>query len=191
MGAVAATNTPNDLVGRKVALYDAANPTTSIGEAIFSTGRTATSTLLSGFTIPAGGSKSMLVKGDIAAVMALVGPLTASGDLLIVQYDKDSNGIANGNYGVGQASGQNISPDALSADIAPAGVRIMKGYSTFAKIDLSISERLLQTVSGKTLYKFKVTANGGDVYMYKATFTVSSSSVSATTSSYALFAFTD
>ena len=189
IGGVAASNTPTDLVGRKVTLYDSANPSVSIGEAIFSTTRFATSTVLTGFTIPAGQSKVLLVKGDIAAITASVGPLTSSGDLMRMAYDGDSNGIANGNYGVGVASGQNITPS--SGDVTATGVRIYKAYPTFAKIDLSSSERLLQTASGRTLYKFSVTANGNDVYMYKFTFNIGSSTVSATTSVYGLYAFTD
>lgn len=184
-----ASNTPNDLVGRTVKLYDAASPTVAIGEAIFSTGDYATSTLLTNFVIPAGGSKSMLVKGDIAAISGTVGPLTASGDLLIMNYDGNANGISNGNYGRGVSSGQNITPS--SSDVTPAGVRIMKAYPTFAKLDLSTSQLILQTKSGATLYKFKVTANAGDVYAYKWTFYIGSSSVMATTSAYGVYAFTD
>lgn len=54
----------------------------------------------------------------------------------------------------------------------------MKAYPTLAKIDLSATERVLAT-GVQTLYKFSVKANGGDVYLYKFAFTVSSSTGSA------------
>jgi hypothetical protein len=189
----AASNTPLDLVDTKVTLWDGA---TKIGEAIFSTGDYATSTLLSegAFRVPTGGSKTMTIKGDIAAISGTVGPLTASGDLLIVNYDGADNNAttpaSGGNYGKGQSSGSNINTGTASlTDVS--GVRIMKAYPTFAKVDLSTSERLLQTKSGATLYKFKVTANAGDVYAYKFTFQVSSSTVQATTTLFGVYVFTD
>ena len=184
-----ASNTPLDLVGRRVTLWDGA---TQVGSAEFSTSDYATSTIIStgAFRVPSGGTKTMTVKGDIAGISGTVGPLIASGDLVRVAYDGNSNGTANGNYGKGVASGQTI--DGTSSDVTPTGVRVMKSYPTFAKVDLSSSEKLLQTVSGKTLYKFKVTADSADdVHLYKLTFNVSSSSVSASTSEFALFAFTD
>ena len=67
----------------------------------------------------------------------------------------------------------------------------MKAYPVFAKIDLSSTERTLQTLTASPLYKFKVTANTGDVYMYKFHFTVSSSTYAATTTNYGLYAYTD
>lgn len=184
-----ASNTPVDLVGRKVMLYDSAAPSTSIGEAIFPTGDYATSTLSSAFIIPAGGSKTMLVKGDIAAISNAVGPLTASGDLLRVAYDGDSNGVNNGNYAVGKASGSNVA--GTSGDVTATGVRIFKSYPTFTKVDLSSTERTLTGESRHALYKFSIKANNGDVYLYKTTFTIGSSTESATTSVYGLYAFTD
>jgi len=187
LGSVA-SNTPLDLVGRKVTLWSGS---TQIGEAEFSTSDYATSTLIStgSFRIPSGGTKTMTVKGDIAGISPTVGPIISSGDLLIVAYDGNANGSANGNYGKGVASGQTI--DGTSSDVTPTGVRIMKSFPTFAHIALSSSEKLLQTVAGKTLYKFKVTASDKDVYMYKFTFNVSSSSKTATTSNFGLYAFTN
>ncbi|PJE73281.1 MAG: hypothetical protein COV00_00630, partial [Candidatus Tagabacteria bacterium CG10_big_fil_rev_8_21_14_0_10_40_13] len=79
-----ASNTPLDLVNNTLRLYDSANPTVSIGSAAFSTSDYATSTIIAtgDFRIPNGGTKTMLVKGDIAGISHTVGPLQASGDLL-------------------------------------------------------------------------------------------------------------
>jgi hypothetical protein len=41
------------------------------------------------------------------------------------------------------------------------------------------------------MYKFSVTANSGDVYLYKMAFDVSSSTFTATTSKFGLYAYTD
>jgi len=56
---------------------------------------------------------------------------------------------------------------------------------------LSTSEKLMQTGSQKTLYKWKVTANGGDVYLYKNSFFVGSSTYSASTTSFGIYSYTD
>lgn len=194
LGGVSASNSAIDLVGRMVTLYDSANPSVAIGTAQFgaagsATARNATSTTITGFTIPSGNSRYMLVKGDISAINNNSGPLTASGDLLRLSYDGNANGVNNGNYGVGANSGANISP--TSADITSTGVRIMKSYPTITKVDLSSSEKVLIAGSARTLYKFSVKANNGDVYLYKLTFKLGSSTESATTTVYETYAYTD
>ncbi|MBI5742211.1 MAG: peptidoglycan-binding protein [Candidatus Niyogibacteria bacterium] len=177
-----ATNTPIDLVNRKVTLWDGS---TQVGEATFPTGDTATSSAISNFTVPRDSYKVLTVKGDIAAI-SNSGPLTASGDLLVVDYDGANNGL-NGNYGTGVSSGS--TRNGSGSTTSSSGVRIMKAYPTVAK--LSIASNLLQTGSDRSLYRFSVTANGGDIALYKLRFTVSSSSVTATTSAYSLYAYTD
>jgi hypothetical protein len=180
-----ASNTPVDLVGRKVSLYDASN-NQLVGEATFVSGDNATSSSITNFTVPKDGSKVMIVKGDIAGI-SNSGPLTASGDLLVVDYDGSNSGL-NGNYGTGVSSGNTVTPS--SSDTASQGVRVMKSYPVLSQVSLSSSEKLLQSGT-RTLSKFKVTATGGDVALYKFSFSVSSSTVSATTTAYALYAFTD
>lgn len=185
--ATPAGNTATDLVGSAVTMYDGS---TVVGTATFANnGDNATSSAIAAgaFRVPQGGSKTMTIKGTIAGISAVTGPLTASGDLLIVAYDGGANGLANGNYGVGVAGGTNIS--GTSGDVTPSGVRIFKAYPTFAKINPP--SQTLQNSSGYRLYRFSVTANGGDVALGKWTFTMGSSSVSATTSAYGLYAFTD
>ncbi|MEK7164700.1 MAG: hypothetical protein AAB779_02010, partial [Patescibacteria group bacterium] len=128
-----------------------------------------------------------IIKGDIAAI-SNSGPLTASGDLLIVGYDGSNVGL-NGTYGTGAASGNTINGG--TTDRNPSGVRIMRAYPTLAKISMSNNGLTPGTQSLKDLYQFSVKANNGDVAIYKWSFTVSSSSVTATTSTYGLYVFTD
>jgi len=183
-----ASNTPLDLVGNQITLWDGS---TQIGTATFvNNGDNATSTAIvdGTFLVPQGGSKTMTVKGTIANISSSVGPLTASGDLVIVAYDGDANGLSNGNYGTGAAGGTNITPS--SSDVTPSGVRVMKSIPTFTKITSGLST-LLQTSSDYALYRFSVKADNGDVEIYKLSFSVGSSTVSATTSQYALYAYTD
>lgn len=191
-----ASNTPLDLANSMVTLYNEAAPTVPLGTAQFGSGGVlgadlATTTFSAGtFVIPVGGSKTLIVKGDIAG-MSVNGPLTFSGDLLKVDYDGTLNTSTNGgNYGVGQSSGSEIDP--ASADTGVQGVRIMKAYPVFAK--LSVPNNLLETRTNKTLYRFSVQAVGGDVRIAKLTFNQSSSTganAGATTSKYSLFAYND
>lgn len=180
-----ASNTPVDLVNREVKLYDEAG--TLIATAVFPTGDNATSSAIASgaFRILRDGSKVMVVKGDIAAI-SNSGPLTASGDNLIVDYDGDNEGT-NGNYGVGVSSGSNVTPAA--SDTASQGVRLMRGYPVFAAQSLPSTQ--LVAGGNKALYRFKVTAVDSDVAVFKLTFDVGSSTESATTSTYGLYAYTD
>ncbi len=183
-----ASNTPNDLADNKVSLFDA-DTMTLVGTASFGSGDNATSSLIAAgaFRIPKGGSKTLVIKGDISAI----GPsanLTASGDLLRVDYDGDNNGI-NGNYGTGVASGATIT--LTGGDTASAGVRIMRGYPIVTYIPLSSAEKILSSKADNILYKFSVKATNNDVALYKFSFAIGSSSLAATTSAYAVYAYTD
>ncbi len=174
-----ASNTPLDLV--KITLWDGA---TKVGEAVF-TSDFATSTV-NGFTVPKDGFKDMTIKGDINIISAS-GPLTFSGDLLKVDYDGDSNG----NFGVGITSGLTISATS-SPDTSVEGVRIMDAYPVFTK--LPVPSNLLANSDSFILYRFSARAVAEDIAIYKLTFNISSSTgamASATTSNYALYAYTD
>lgn len=191
-----ASSTPIDLVGQRVTLHKLDG--TQIAEAIISNGggttRFATSSTITNFRIPKDSANILVVKGVVSGI-SNSGPLTASGDLLAVDYDGGNRGL-NGNYGVGVSSGATISSGS-TADTAANGQRIMRAYPSFEKVDLSSSDRTLTAGDGKTLYKFKVTANNGDVGIAKFTFSVSSSTVvasggnNATTTKFSLYAFTD
>ncbi len=192
-----ASNTPVDLVGRKVTLWDyTASPNKQIGEAVFPTDDFATSSLIASgdFRIPRDGSRILSVRGDIAAITAS-GPLTASGDWLTVNFDGDNVGL-NGTYGTGVSSGTTVNPSqgfADASDTASNGVRIFKSYPKFTYIGLTTDERKLTPPSmiAKPLYKFSVQAVGGDVAIYKFTFTVGSSTRTATGTNYNLRSYTD
>ncbi|MDO8517769.1 MAG: peptidoglycan-binding domain-containing protein [bacterium] len=182
-----ASNTPTDLVGRQVTLWDA-DTLLQVGTAVFPSGDNATSSqiLAGAFRIPANGSKVMIIKGDIAAITAS-GPLTASGDLLAVDYDGDNVLTTAGTYGVGVSSNTNVQP--TQADTASAGVRIAKGYPVFAAVTLP--SNTLAAGANKVLYRFSVKATDSDVALYKLSFDVGSSTVSATSSVFGLYAYTD
>lgn len=190
MGGVA-SNTPVDLVGRKVTIWEGAQ---QIGDAIFPTTDYATTSALaypdgSAVKIAKGGSKTITIKGDIADV-SIDGPLTVSGDLLLVDYDNLNVGI-NGNYGSGVASGQNIS--ASGNPDAPAGKRIMKAYPKLANVPLTSAEKVLPsgTTANKIMYRFSVEAVNGDVALYKWSFTIGSSTLAATPSVWSLYSYSD
>lgn len=184
-----ASNTPEDLVGNKVTLWDGA---TQIGEALIfarDTGDFATSTAISNVRIPKDGAKVITVKGDIS-VISNSGPRINSGNLLIVEYDGGNVGLT-GNYGVGVDSGTNVSPS--GSDTSSSGVRILKAYPELAYVPLTSTQRALAggTTADKTLYRFSVKAVGGDVALYKMSFELGSSTHTATTSLYSVYAYTD
>lgn len=179
-----ASNTPVDLVNREVKLYT--DTGTLIGTAVFPTGDNATSSQISNFRVPRDGSKVIVVKGDIAGI-SVSGPLTASGDLLVVNYDTNNESGTDGTYGVGVSSGSNRVPT-TGVVTSPSGVRIVKAYPTLERLSVPS----LTLVAGENkLYRFKVTAVGGDVALAKFSFNVSSSTVAATTTSYAVYAYND
>lgn len=186
-----ATNTPIDLVGRQVTLWDG---NLQVGTAVFPTGDNATSSAIAtgSFRIPRDSARVLTVKGDIAAI-SVSGPLTASGDLLIADYDGANVGL-NGNYGTGVASGSTVNgPAGVNGSSAASsqGVRIMKAYPTVAY--QTLPSLILQggTTADQRLYRFAVTANNGDIALYKMTFRIGSSSLGATTSLYSLYSYTD
>ncbi len=180
-----ASNTPTDLVGRQVTLWTTAG--VQVGTVVFPAGDNGTSSAISNFRIPKDGSNVLVVKGDIAGI-SNSGPLTSSGDLLVVDYDGSNSGL-NGTYGTGVASGSTATP--ASGDTASNGVRIMKAYPVLAQVALSGSNLTLVSGGDKVLYRFKVTATDGDVALYKFSFNIGSSTVSATTSALAAYVYTD
>lgn len=191
-----ASNTPINLVGQKVTLWT--EDGVLLGDAVFSGANedyATSSTIASGaFLVPRDGSKTLVVKGDIAAITAS-GPMTRSGDYITVDYDGGNVGL-NGTYGSGAASGNTINGG--TSDTSSSGGRIFKAYPKFEHVPLTSTERTLSpgTTADKTLYKFKVTAVGDDVALYKFTFAVSSSTAptnaaGATTSLFSLYSYLD
>ena len=175
----AASNTPINLVGRKVTLWDSA---TQVGEATFPTSDWATSSAITNFRVPRDGNKVLIVKGDIAGI-SNSGPMTFSGDLLKVDYDGDNEGL-NGSYGTGVSSGSTVTP--ASDDTASNGVRIFKSFPTLEKVNISSA-----LVNGEqSVLRWKVTANSaGDVGIAQFTLRIATTTVNA--DSLQLYAFTD
>lgn len=184
-----ASNTPLDLLNSKVTLWD---ESVEVGSTVFDeTTDTATSTLTANFIVPRGGAKTLTIKGAVAGISA-DGPRTASGDFFRVDYDGDNERTASytgGNYGIGVASGNNVNPS--NDDTSSSGIRIYKAYPTFAKVAVPNNSLLVGNQALKTLYRFSMTAQNGDVSLYKWTFEMGSSSVQATTSTYGLYVYTD
>jgi hypothetical protein len=183
-----ASNSPTDLVGQKVTFWTIGG--VQVGEATFplSTSQFATSSTITGFTVPRDDTAVMIIKGDISA-MSVSGPLTVSGDFLKIDYDGGAVGLAGGTYGVGVASGNNVTP--TGSDTTSTGIRIMRGYPTFAKLAVPNNTILGGNQSLKTLYRFSVKANDRDVSIFRFSFLIGSSTISATTSTYGLYAYTD
>jgi hypothetical protein len=169
-GQVMASNTPQDLA--KVTLWVGS---TKVGETVFTANDYATATL-SGVTVPKDGQLLLTVKGDIGSI-AIGGP-ARPGHLVLVNYDASasSDETNTGAVGVGMSSGVTVGSG--GSDTASNGARIARGIPTLEKIALSSSELTLGDGSGKTLYKFKVSAPSGTngVSLYKFTFDVATSS---------------
>lgn len=137
------------------------------------------------------------MKGDIAGISAESGPLTASGDLLKVDWDSNNQGL-NGTYGTGASSGNTIgdaSGEISGSDTASNGVRIMRSYPVFEKLAVP-STALVNGVMD--VYRFSLKAepsNSNGLGLTKITLNVSTStgsSVSGTTTltSVEVFAYT-
>lgn len=175
-----ASNSQVDLVNQKVTLHDESG--TQVGEATFSTGDNATSSAITGFTIPKNASKVLTVKGTFANISSS-GPLERSGDLVKVDWDGNNTGL-NGTYGTGSESGSTVTP--TGSDTASQGVRVMKTYPTVEKVNISSS-----LVNGEQpILRFKVTANGSeDVALYK--FTVRLATTSAVAADLNAYAYAD
>ena len=163
----------------KVTLWDGA---TKLGEAVWAgTAQFATSTLTGSFIVPKDSSKSMDVKVDLASISTVA--TSSAGRLLAIDYD----GIGSSS-GVGQASGQTLG-SGTAANTAGSSFKLMKSIPTFVKI--AVPTTSIPQTDG-ILYRFSVTADAaGSVSLYRLTFSVSSSSVNATSSNFRLYGFSD
>lgn len=166
----------------KATLWDGA---TKIGEAVF-TGNDnraskATSTLTSAFVIPKDGDRLMTVKADFATPGVVAS--TTAGRRLAVDYDGVSSST-----GTGQSSGSRLGSGS-SGDTAGALFQIVKSIPTVEKVAVP-STSIPQT--NAVLYRFKVSADAsGPVALYKFTFTIGSSSKSATTTNMNIYGYAD
>ncbi len=164
-----ASNSPADLVGQKVTLWDG---NTMVGEGQFGTGNpdNATSTLTSAVRIPRGETKNITIKGELITHNQDQG---TPGAFVQVNYDGNNNGL-NGNYVTGVASGQTI--NGTSADQTTNGVRTFRTLPTLA--DATTNTAL---TAGADMYAITVTAGSGrDVGLYKMTFEISTTGAQVT-----------
>ena len=166
-----ASNTPADLVGQKVSIW---NGSTKVGEAQFGLGASpdnATSTLSTSVRIPKGDTVVLTVKGSLAGhdVNSAVG---AFGGVLSVNYDGNNNGL-NGNYATGADSGATIS--GTSGDTSANATKVYRGLLTIE--DVTTTSALS---AGTDLYKIKLTAAAGrDVTLHALSFNVNVVGLSA------------
>lgn len=163
----------------KATVWDGA---TKIGEAVWAGGaQNATTTFTTAFSIPKDADRLLTIKADIASID--VNASSTPGRLLAVDY----NGVSS-STGTGQSSGVKLGSSS-NVNTVGASMQIMKSLPTFAKIAVP-STTLPQT--NAVLYRFSVAADpAGPVALYKFTFLVSSSTVSATTSTYNVFGYSD
>lgn len=164
-----ASNSPADLVGQQVTLWDG---NTQVGSAQFGLGSpdNATSTLSTPVRITRGETKTLTIKGELAPQNVTEG---TPGAFLRVDYDGDNNGL-NGNYATGVSSGQTVS--GTSADQTTNGLRIFRTVPTVA--DATTNTAL---AAGADMYALTVTAGSGrDVGLNKLTFKVATTGATVT-----------
>jgi hypothetical protein len=165
-----ASNSPADLVGEKVTLW---NGNTQIGTAQFggASADHATSTLLSPAPrIAAGESVVITIRGDLSAQNVNEG---TPGAFLAISYNGDNNGI-NGNYATGADSQTTVS-GGTTGEVTSNGLRIFRTVPTIA---VTSSGGTLGV--GADLYKFTVTnPNSRDVVFSKFSFALATSGSAA------------
>lgn len=166
----------------KVSLWDGA---TKIGEAVWagSAAQNATSTLnaLFPFVVPKDGDKLLTIKADISDISVVAS--TTQGRLLAIDY----NGVSSSS-GVGQSSGQKLGSGS-SSNTDGANFQIMK---SMPKVDKIAVPSTSVPQADAIMYRFKVAADAaGPIALFKFTFDISSSSVSATTSNFRIYGYTD
>lgn len=172
---VTASNSPADLAGLKVTLWDGG---TQVGEATFGSGTQpdfATSTLSSNFIIPRGETKNLTVKGSLAIHNAVEG---TPGAFLRVDYDGNNNGSgtsATGNYGLGVSSNTTVGGGTTS-DQTTNGLRIFRTIPTVADVTTTTG-----LAAGSDLYAIQITAGSGrDVGMKHLRFSVATTGATVT-----------
>lgn len=154
----------------QVSLY---NGTTLIGTATFTgVSRSATSTLTTPVVVPANGSVTITVKGDLAAQG--YGLASHPGALLTVNVD--TNGAAGQGNTLGSGTAGNVN---ATGSTAVAGVRVFRTFPTVTRYNPASSSLIAQ--SGVELYRFGVSANASqDVALNQLAINVATSSVSTT-----------
>ncbi|MBI2056555.1 MAG: peptidoglycan-binding protein [Candidatus Sungbacteria bacterium] len=185
-----ATGTASTSDVTKVTFWDGA---TKVGEGVFTgTNALATSTFSGDFVVPKDSDKLLTAKVDIIPLanssVGKTGHLGGedSGHLMVINWD---GARTTATEAVGADSGSTINTSAGS-HTAANGMRLVRTYPTVAR--LAVPTNTLSS-GDMALYRFSVTADAsGDVGLYMVRFRVSTQvPMSATTSSYRLFAYTD
>lgn len=162
-----ASTSQDDLV--KVYLYDTAG--TKVSEAIATTTAQIDFTIASSaFVIPKDGEKVMIVKADLATIGT--GLPGTTGHVLAIDYFGSSNRTSN--KGIGASSGTSINSD-TAFSTAQSAVYLFKGIPKLQK--LSLSTNVLVNATQLPVYKFKVSAQGNDIDLYKITLEVATTSM--------------
>jgi len=164
-----ASNSPADLVGQKVSIWNGA---AQVGTAQFGSGVSAdyaTSTFSTPVSVEKGEAVTLTIKGDLTSHSAIyLSSTNQPGQFIQVDYDGNNNGL-NGNYATGAQSRATISGGTTS-DVTTNGMRIFRTLPTIE--DVTDTTAL---AAGSDLYKLKVTAGSGrDVLIYALTFQVES-----------------
>ncbi len=173
-----ASSTDAVFVNGTVKIYDGAQ---LVGTAVFnSSGRYATSTLTTQVTLPKDTDKVLTLKADLSGVGSSEPGI--QGALVKVDYDgsnaADTEAIGSGSSTVDSSS---------TTDTAVDGVRVFRTYPRLAKLSVPTTNLVNGT---NKLYRFSVTADSkGDLSLYKFSFTMSTTTVSA--ASLQVYGFTD
>lgn len=173
------TTTASTTQFTKATLWDGA---TKVGEAVWAgaNAQFATSTL-TGFIVPKDDDKLLTIKMDLAGITTVA--TSSAGRLLAIHYDGFSS-----TTGVGLNSGVKLG-SASVASFAGDAMQIQKSIPTLEKVAVPSSSL---PANNAVLYRFKVTADAaGPIGLYKFTFAVSSSTPTATSSNFRLYAYTD
>lgn len=127
--------------------------------------------LYNSFVIPKNGSKSLIVKADIAELGS--GKPNTSGNLIKIDYDASGREQT---YGMGTVSGKKIISSSMQSTESP-GVAVFKTFPVFAKIPL-VSNYFSSSTSTRELYKFSVSSkSGGSVSFNKLSINIATTSV--------------
>lgn len=160
-----ASTSQDDLV--KIYLYDTAG--VKLSEQVATTTAQIPFVIPSGtFIIPKDGEKVMIVKADISSVG--VGLAGTAGHIIALDYNGDQYYAVKG---LGQSSGNTITADTMY-DTAQTAVYLYKAIPKFEKVSLTNN---VLTNGTQDVFKFKVTAQGGDIDLLKFTVRISTTTM--------------
>ena len=172
------TTTSSTTQFSKATLWDGA---TKVGEAVWAgTSEFATSTI-TGFTVPKDGEKQLTIKMDLTGISTVA--TSSAGRLLTIHYSGYSS-----TTGIGVNSGVKLGSSS-NTDFNGDVMQLMKSVPTVEKIAVPASSI---PQNDAILYRLKITADAaGPIGLYKFTFSVSSSTPTATSSNFRIYGYSD